>query len=65
MTQLYEKDNQWHSVTFLKAMASAEFEEMLAIVRASQEYREELEGLVFSGKNDSVFSLTIQLSNIL
>jgi hypothetical protein len=37
-------------------MTSAEFDEMLAIVRASQEYRAELEGLVFGRKNDLILS---------
>lgn len=52
LMQLCEKDNQWHPVAFFsKTMASAECnygihdKEMLAIIRALQEYRAELEGL--------------------
>jgi hypothetical protein len=52
LSQLNEMDNQWHPVAFFsKSMAPAECnygihdKEMLAIVRALQEYRAELEGL--------------------
>ena len=52
LSQLYEEDNQWHPVAFFsKTMAPAECnygihdKEMLAIIRALQEYRAELEGL--------------------
>jgi len=52
LSQLYENDNEWHPVGFFsKTMLPAECnypihdKEMLAIVRALQEYRAELEGL--------------------
>jgi transposase InsO family protein len=52
LSQLYEEDNQWHPVAFFsKTMAPAECnygihdKEILAIIRALQEYRAELEGL--------------------
>ena len=52
LSQLYEEGNRWHPVTFFsKTIAPAEYnygihdKEMLAIIRALQEYRAELEGL--------------------
>jgi hypothetical protein len=52
LSQLYEEGNQWHPVAFFsKTIAPAECnhgirdKKMLAIIRALQEYRAELEGL--------------------
>jgi reverse transcriptase-like protein len=50
-----EEDNQWHPVAFFSNYGIYD-KEMLAIIRALQEYRAELEGLqrkVFSGRSSA------------
>jgi reverse transcriptase-like protein len=50
-----EEDNQWHPVAFFSNYGIYD-KEMLAIIRALQEYRAELEGLqrkVFSERSGS------------